>query len=164
MPLNRSMGAAVVALLALNAACSTAFRRPEVEFESVGIAALGLTGGTLNVHLRVHNPNQFGFRAERIDYELFLRPADAEPGDTAWVRLSEGTHDDEIEVGAERTERVTIPVDFTYAGLGEARRSIIRSGSFRYRAVGTIDARTSFGRRTVPFRKTGTFYMTGLNR
>jgi LEA14-like dessication related protein len=165
MRLTRTIRGAVVALLALGAAgCTAGFRRPEVELESVGIASLGLTGGTLNVHLQVHNPNHFGFRSDRIDYELFLRRADAEPGDTAWIQLAEGTHDDEIEVGARRTERVTVPVDFTYAGLGEARRSLLRSGSFRYRAVGTIDARTSFGRRTVPFRKTGTFYMTGQNR
>jgi LEA14-like dessication related protein len=161
----RSMRAATVAaLMASAAACSNAFERPEVDLESVGLAGLGLTGGTLNVNLRVHNPNSFGFRSDRLDYQLFLRRADAQPGDSAWTRLAEGTYDDDIEVGARGTTRVTIPVAFTYAGLGEARRSLLNSGSFQYRAVGTVDARTSFGHRTVPFRKTGTFYMNGQTR
>jgi LEA14-like dessication related protein len=158
------MRAAAAALLFGSAACSSAFERPEVDLESVGIAGLGLSGGTLNVNLRVHNPNSFGFRSDRLDYQLYLRRADAQPGDSAWTRLAEGTYDDEIEVGARGTTRVTIPVAFTYAGLGEARRSLLSSGSFQYRAIGTVDARTSFGHRTVPFRKTGTFYMNGQSR
>jgi len=144
--------------------CSAAFRRPEVDLQSVGIAAIGLTGGTVNVNLRVHNPNTFGFRSDRLEYQLYLRRVDAEPGDSAWISFAEGVYDDEIEVGAGRTEVVTIPVTFSYASLGEARRSLIRQGSFQYRAIGSVDARTSFGHRKVPFRKTGTFYMTGLNR
>ena len=156
--------AAVGALMVSAAACSSAFQRPEVDLESVGIAGLGLSGGTLNVNLRVHNPNSFGFRSDRLDYQLYLRRADAEPGDSAWTRLAEGTYDDDIEVGARQTRTVTIPVSFTYSGLGAARRSLLQTGSFQYRAIGSVDARTSFGHRTVPFRKTGTFYMNGQSR
>jgi LEA14-like dessication related protein len=145
-------------------ACSSAFERPEVDLESVGIAALGLTGGTVNVNLRVHNPNSFGFRTDQLEYQLFLRRSDAQPGDSAWVSFAEGTYDDDIEVGARQTKVVSIPVAFTYSGLGAARRSLIQSGSFQYRAVGTVDARTSFGHRRVPFRKTGTFFMNGQTR
>jgi LEA14-like dessication related protein len=165
MRINRGLRALLLVATSWTAsACSGSFQRPEVDLESVGIAALGLTGGTVNVNLRVHNPNSFGFRSDRLDYQLFLRRPDAQPGDSAWVSFAEGTYDDEIEVGARQTKVVTIPVAFTYSGLGEARRSLIRAGSFQYRAVGTVDARTSFGRRVVPFRKTGTFYMTGQSR
>jgi LEA14-like dessication related protein len=152
------------ALVASASACSGAFQRPEVELESVGIAALGLTGGTVNVNLSIQNPNGFGFRTDRLDYQLFLRRADAQAGDSVWVRFAEGAYDEDIEVGARSTERVSIPVTFSYAALGEAGRSLLRAGSFQYRAVGTVDARTSFGHRKVPFRKTGTFYMNGQTR
>jgi LEA14-like dessication related protein len=161
---NHWLRTAALMSITVLAGCSNAFQRPEVDLESVGIAGLGLTGGTVNVNLRVHNPNSFGFRTDRLDYQLYLRRADAQPGDSAWVTFSEGTYDDDIEVGARQTRTVSIPVSFSYSGLGEARRSLIRAGSFQYRAVGTIDARTSFGHRKVPFRKTGTFFMNGQSR
>jgi LEA14-like dessication related protein len=161
---HRVRRTSMIMAAAILTGCSSAFERPEVDLESVGIAAIGLTGGTVNVNLRVHNPNSFGFRSDRLEYKLYLRRADAEPGDSAWVTFAEGVYDDEIEVGARRTTTVRIPVSFSYASLGEARRSLIRSGSFQYRAVGTVDARAAFGSRRVPFRKTGTFYMTGLGR
>ena len=161
---NRWIKRVALTLAVASAGCAGAFQRPEVELEGIGLGSIGLQGGTLNVNVLVRNPNSFGFQADRLDYQLFLRRPDAAPGDSAWTELAEGTYDEKIEIGARSTERVTIPVSFSFSDLAEARRSLLRSGSVQYRAVGTVDARTSFGHRRVPFRKTGTFTMSGLGR
>ena len=62
-----------------------------------------------------------------------------------------------------KTKDIRIPIDFSYSDLGSAARQLLRSGRFDYRATGSVDVRTSFGARTVPFRKTGTVYLSGNN-
>jgi hypothetical protein len=65
-------------------------------------------------------------------------------------------------VGAGATETVQIPVEFSYAGLGGAASSILRNGTFHYRANGEVDVDTPIGTRAVPFNKRGTFTMAGV--
>lgn len=146
-------------LLALSA-CTAGFRQPTVELEGMQLAGLGLGGGTVLVNLRIQNPNAIGFRAEDLNYELFLRNANAQ-GDSAWTRFAQGTHTERFEIGANDTETVQIPVAVTFAQLGTAGQQLLRQGSFQYRAVGNVNVRTSFGGRQVPFRKTGTFTLSG---
>ena len=153
---------AILALTLLSACAGV--RKPEVELEGISLGGLGLSGGTLLVNLEVKNPNSFGIRAERLLYDLYLRDTrrDAD-GDSAWVSIAEGTYDEDIEIRGGETRDVRIPVDFSYSDLGSAARQLLRSGRFDYRATGSVDVRTSFGARTVPFRKTGTVYLSGNN-
>jgi LEA14-like dessication related protein len=150
---------ALVLLVALSA-CTAGFRQPRVELEGMQLAGLGLSGGTVLVNLRIENPNPVGFRAEDLTYELFLRNAAAQ-GDSAWTRFAQGTHTERFTIGANDTETVQIPVAFTFAQLGSAGQQLLRQGSFQYRAIGNVNVRTSLGGRQVPFRKTGTFTLSG---
>lgn len=149
-----------VLLLVGVAACGRAFQQPEVSLDSVRLGGLGLTGGTLLVNLQVVNPNRFALNADRLTYELALRDP-AEEGDTSWIDFSSGTHDVPFSVGGGDTARVQVPVEFTYAGLGSAANSLLRSGTFRYRATGVVDVRTPLGGYDVPFRKLGTITLSG---
>jgi LEA14-like dessication related protein len=152
----------VVMLALLTAGCSASsiFRQPEVTLENVQIGGLGLSGGTLVVDLKIVNPNRFSLSADALDYALALSdPAAA--GDTAWVDLATGTYDQKISVGARDSARVQIPVGFSYSGLGAAAGSMLRRGTFTYRATGTVHANTPLGARAVPFRKRGTVTMMG---
>ncbi len=150
---------ALMALLVLSA-CTAGFRQPEVELEGLQVAGLGLSGGTVLVNVRIRNPNPVGFRADDLQYELFLRNPAAE-GDSAWSRFAQGTYTERVTIGANATETVQIPVSFTFAQLGSAGQQLLRRGSFEYRAVGNVNVSTSFGGRQVPFRKTGTFTLSG---
>jgi LEA14-like dessication related protein len=150
---------ALMALLVLSA-CTAGFRQPEVELEGMRVGSVGLGGGTVLVDVRIRNPNAIGFRADSLQYELFLRNPGAQ-GDSAWTRFAEGVHTDRFEIGARDTRTVQIPVSFTFAQLGSAGQQLLRQGSFQYRAVGNVNVRTSFGGRQVPFRKTGTFTLAG---
>jgi len=152
----------LVALAGLTtlSACTTGFRQPEIELQGVQVAGLGLTGGTVNVNVRITNPNGIGFRSERLDYQLQLRNSAAQ-GDSAWIPFAQGTYAERFTIGANATQVVSIPVSFSYDQLGTAGRQLLRQGSFQYRATGSVDVRTSFGGREVPFRKTGTFTLSG---
>lgn len=157
----RSGVRAVVALFVLAAAsCVPSFRQPEVAVEGVRLGSIGLRGGLLLVNLRVTNPNSFGLSANGLRYDLALDRA-PEPGDTTWIDFASGTYDRPFSVGARQTSTVEIPVEFTFAGLGSAGMSLIRSGTFEYRARGTVDVNTPIGARTVPFTKRGMMTLSG---
>jgi LEA14-like dessication related protein len=158
--------AAMAALLML-AACSGTVRQPEIDLEGVSLGSLGLGGGTVNVNVRVHNPNRFSIRADDLTYRLFLRrQADqqASVGDSAWVEFAEGTYDDTLTVRGGETRTFAIPVEFTFGALRGAAGSLLQTGRLQYRAEGTVDVRTPLGTREVPFRKTGSFTMSGAGR
>ncbi|MEX2581789.1 MAG: LEA type 2 family protein [Gemmatimonadota bacterium] len=150
----------LVALILTLSACGRAFTEPEVRLEGVQLAGLGLRGGTLMVNVEITNPNRFALNADQLHYQLAI--ADSEvAGDTAWVDLASGTYEEPFSVGGGETGRVQVPVEFTYAGLGGAAASILRAGTFNYRAAGTVDVRTPLGTRAVPFRRGGMVTVLG---
>ena len=152
--IKRTTLAAVLALTTVASAC-TGFKKPTIELEGISLGSVGLSGGTLNVNLRVENPNAIGFRADDLRYELFLRAPDSDPGSPRWDRLAEGTYDEEIVIGARETRTVQVPVEFRLSQLGPAASSVMRSGRVDYRATGTVRVRAAGSSRTVPFSKTG---------
>ncbi|HEX2091948.1 MAG TPA: LEA type 2 family protein [Longimicrobiaceae bacterium] len=159
---SRARFLASLAAAVLLGSCGTfGFREPRVELESVQLGGLGLRGGTLLVSLVVENPNGFSLTAESLSYNLAVRDSET-PGDTAWIDFATGTYNRPFTVGAGETETVQIPVEFAYSGLGGAAASILRAGTFDYRASGTVDVQTPIGSRAVPFRKRGTVTMAGV--
>ena len=97
------------------AGCSTlgrqAFQNPIVNLRNVSVQGIGLSGGQLEVQLSVYNPNNFRLDASRLTYRVFV-------GDS--VGLANGAVDTRTSVQASDSTIVTIPVSFTYAGLGAA--------------------------------------------
>lgn len=150
----------VLVALLISACGSRMFRQPQVTLENVQIAGLGLRGGTLLVSLQIFNPNRFALNANQLNYALQLNNPQA-VGDTAWLDFAEGTHEEPFSIAAGDSARVEIPVEFTYAGLGGAAGSLIRNGTFTYRASGTVDVRTALGSYAVPFNKRGTVTLLG---
>ena len=154
-------GAVGVALALLATGCGgSIFKQPEITLESVQIGGLGLTGGTLVVDLQVVNPNRFALSSNRLSYELDLREEESS-ADTSWVDFATGTYEQPFSVRGRETAHVQIPVSFSYSGLGAAAGSMLRRGTFTYRASGTADVRTPLGTHQVPFRKTGTVTLLG---
>lgn len=151
---------AFICLLALTACGSGIFRQPEVVLQNVELAGIGLRGGTLLFNVQVTNPNRFALNAEQLEYQLAI--ADLEAGrDTTWMDLASGRYDTPFSVGAGATEVVQIPVEFSYSGLGGAASSLLRAGTFNYRASGAVDVRTPLGTYHVPFRRGGMISLLG---
>lgn len=151
----------LAALLLSLAGCARGiFRQPVVTLQNVQVAGLGLRGGTLLVNLEVQNPNRFDLNANQLEYQLAIADTE-EAGDTAWIDLASGIYAEPFSIGAGETGTVQVPVEFTYAGLGGAASSILRAGTFSYRASGTVDVRTPLGTYDVPFRRGGLVTLVG---
>ena len=52
---------------------------------------------------------------------------------------------------------VTLPLAFTYAGIGEAGRQLMNTGSVNYRVTGDVTVGTPLGNFTRPYDQTGRF-------
>jgi LEA14-like dessication related protein len=154
-------GSALIGLLLLSACSSSTVRQPEVTLDGVQLGGLGLRGGTLLVNMRVYNPNRFALNANELRYDLAISQ-DAVGSDTNWVDFASGTYDRSFSVAGRDTAHVQIPVEFSYSGFGSAASSILRSGTFTYRANGEVDVRTPLGTFAVPFNRRGTVTMAGV--
>jgi LEA14-like dessication related protein len=141
------LGAALVL-----AGCATlarqAFQNPIVNLRDVNVRGVGISGGSLDVILSVYNPNNFRLDATRLTYRLFV-------GDS--VSLANGDVTTQTTVQAGDSTLVTVPVSFTYAGLGAAARQIFSTGSVNYRVVGDVTVGSAVGNFTVPYSSTGRF-------
>jgi LEA14-like dessication related protein len=142
---------AAIAVAASVASCASigrqAFAEPIVELKDVRVNGLGLTGGSLDVVLSVYNPNNYRLDATRMTYRLLV--------DT--VNFAAGVVDNRFTVQEKDSSLVTIPVNFTYAGVGEAGRQLLNTGSVTYRVTGDVTVGTPLGSFTRPYDRTGRF-------
>jgi LEA14-like dessication related protein len=145
---------AVVALVtvAFTAACAglakQAFQNPIVNLRDVRVMSLGASGGNIELHLGVYNPNNYRLDASQLRYNVFV-------GDS--VRMANGTFEPRTSVQAGDSTIVRIPVSFTYAGLGAAASQLLRTGAVNYRVNGDFTVNSVVGNFTVPYSTTGQF-------
>jgi LEA14-like dessication related protein len=156
--LRRSMVAGLLVALLGTSACAGAFRQPEVRFDGVRIGALGLRGGMLYAQLFVANPNRFAFETAGVSYDLELRSPNG--AGEQWVRVAEGSFEEPVRVSSRDSVLVEIPIEFTYAALGGALRSVLDQGAVSYRVEGVVHVRDPV-RRSVPYRRAGVVMVTG---
>lgn len=127
------------------------FKEPIVHFNDAKIRGLGLSGGSVDVVLSVYNPNGFNLNATRLTYRLMVEDKD----------LGTGVLDRAFRVADNDSTYVTIPVDFSYAGLGAAGRQLLTSGTINYRVLGDFTVDTPLGSFTRPYDQRGRFSSFG---
>lgn len=142
---------AAFAAVAAVSSCATigrqTFAEPVVQLKDVRLNGVGLTGGTLDVVLSVYNPNNFRLDATRLTYKLVV--------DT--VNFATGVLDNRFTVQEKDSSLITIPVNFTYAGVGEAGRQLLNTGSVTYRVMGDVTVGTPLGSFTRPYDRSGRY-------
>lgn len=132
-----------------------AFAEPVVTLRDVRLQGVGLTGGSFDVLLSVYNPNGYRLDATQLNYNLFV--------DT--LRFANGTLSQRFTVQERDSTIVTVPINFTYAGVGEAGRQLLNTGSVNYRVAGDVTVATPVGSFKVPYDRTGRFStLGGANR
>jgi LEA14-like dessication related protein len=137
-------------------ACATLgygnFREPVVTYKDAVITGLGLSGGSLEVVLNVYNPNGFRLDGTALTYRI----------DVDSVPFGTGTLSDRFVVNEKDSTRVRLPLSFTYAGIGQAGRQLMETGSVQYTVSGDITVSTPLGSFTRPYSGKGR--LSTLNR
>ena len=150
--MRRLMLGAATAAITVVAGCSAlgkqAFQQPIVHLQDVRVNGVGLTGGNLDVKLSVYNPNGYRMDATRMTYNVTV-------GDS--VRLATGVVDSRFTVNSNDSSVVTVPVSFTYSGVGAAGRQLMNTGGVNYHVAGDVTVGTVVGNFTVPYSATGRF-------
>ena len=151
-------GSVAAVMLFGAAGCSSlgrnAFKEPVVTLRDVRLNGVGLTGGSMDVVLNVYNPNGYNLSATQMTYQLMVDS----------VRFAEGLVQQRFEVAERDSNTVRIPVSFTYAGIGEAGRQLLNTGSVNYRVAGGLTVATPLGNFTVPYDRSGRFSALGGTR
>jgi LEA14-like dessication related protein len=151
---------AVLAAMIVVAGCGylgrQAFKQPVVHLRDVRVRGIGLTGGSLDVVLGVYNPNHYRLDATHLTYEVLLN-SDS-------VTLATGAVDKQFTVNDNDSTVVTIPVNYTYRGIGAAERTLAKTGAVDYHVRGEVTVGSTIGHYTVPYSSTGRFTTTGLGR
>ncbi len=151
-PLSRRW-CSVLALtvVTVTASCASlgraSFKEPVVTLKEFTVTGLGLTGGSVDVVLYVYNPNHFKLDAAKMTYRV----------DVDSIQLGSGELADRFVVQSGDSSLVRLPVQFTYAGLGAAGRSMITAGSINYRVRGDFTVGTPLGSFTRPYDRAGRY-------
>jgi LEA14-like dessication related protein len=144
-----------MAMVVAAAACASIgrqmFQEPVVTLRDIRLVGLGITGGEIDVVLDVYNPNEFRLDASRLTYRVYA--------DT--TLLGEGAYDSRFTVQNGDTTQVSLPVRFTYTGLGAAGTQIRNSGTLNYRVAGDITVGTPIGSFTRPYDRAGRYTLLG---
>ncbi|HUQ80928.1 MAG TPA: LEA type 2 family protein [Gemmatimonadaceae bacterium] len=127
------------------------FKEPIVTFQDAKITGLGLAGGSLEVKLSVYNPNGFKLDGTRLTYNVLVDS----------VKFGSGAIVDRFTVQEKDSTIVTLPLQFTYSGIGEAGRQLMNTGSVNYRVTGDVTVGTPLGNFTRPYDQTGRFSSLG---
>ena len=139
-------------LLAGCAAIGETFKAPEMHLDRVVLRGLNVTGGTLDLHLGVLNPNRFDLQGTKLQVGFDVQ--DSHVGDIEYS--------DEFQVQKGDTTALTLPLRFNWSGVSGAVRSALGQGALPYTLKGQLTLRTPFGPRVVPFTTEGRAPLTRL--
>src|SRR3954465_1539727 len=157
--MRRLVSGAAIAAIAVAAGCSAlgrqAFQQPIVHLQDVRVNGVGLTGGNLDVRLSVYNPNGYRMDATRLTYNVPV-------GDSG--HFPTGPVDSRFTVNGNDSSVVTVPVNFTYTGIGAAGRQLLNTGGVNYRVNGDVTVGTVVGNFSVPYSSSGRFNALGGNQ
>jgi LEA14-like dessication related protein len=127
MRVGRSSGLAVLVLL--GAGCSAIglnFREPDIQLDHAVLRGVGLTGGILDLVVKVDNPNNFTINGTKLQLGV----------DVEGSHLGDITYDDSYAVTANGQTTVTLPLSFGWSGVGSAVRAALSYGDLPYKMTG----------------------------
>ena len=135
----------VIAVTACASVGRAVFREPVVTYRDAVITGLGMSGGTLEVVLSIYNPHSFRLDGTGLTYRLAVDS----------VPFGNGSLSDRFAVQEGDSTQLRLPLSFTYAGIGQAGRQLIQTGSVNYTISGDITVATPIGNFTRPYSGRG---------
>ncbi len=123
------------------------FDQPDVALRKAHIRGVGLTGGAMEIEMRVYNPNDYDLISPRVSYRIIV----------GGKHVADGTADPDVVVPAHDSALVSIPATFSYSSVGGAGRILIDRGALDYRVLGRMTVGTPYGRFWFPYDRAGHF-------
>lgn len=130
------------------------FKDPDLKLQRVVVQGVGLTGGTMDLVVSVHNPNSFDLRGTRLQVGF----------DVEGSHVGDVEYTSSFQVQKGDTTAVTLPVQFSWNGLAAAARSALGSGELPYKIAGQLTVETPFGDRRIPFTREGRAPLSRVGR
>ena len=132
----------LLTLALLSAACSGLgdnFREPDVRLDHAVVRGVGLTGGNLDLVVKVDNPNNFTLQGTRLQVGI----------DVEGQYLGDITYDDDFAVPENGQTTITLPLRFGWSGVGSAVRAALGYGDLPYKMKGQATLKLPAGARKV---------------
>jgi LEA14-like dessication related protein len=130
-----------LAALALGTACSGLgdnFREPQVQLDRVVVRGVGFSGGSLDLVVRLQNPNNFALHADKLQVGLEVEGS----------HLGDISYDDDFSVLENGETTLILPMRFGWSGVGRAVRAALAYGDLPYRMKGQATLKIPGGART----------------
>lgn len=105
-------------LVLLSAACSGLgdfFKEPDIQLDHAVVRGVGLTGGNLDLVVKVDNPNNFTLQGTKLQVGI----------DVEGSHLGDITYDDDFAVSENGETTLTLPLRFGWSGVGSAVRAAL---------------------------------------
>ncbi len=126
------------------------FRKPEIQLDRAIVRGIDVTGGSLDLIVKVENPNNFTLNGTRLEVGV----------DVEGSHLGDITYDDDFAVPENGTTTVTLPLKFGWGGVGSAVRTALSYGDLPYEMKGQVELQVPWGRTKVPFTHEGRVPLT----
>jgi LEA14-like dessication related protein len=143
-----AVGLALGGVLAV-AGCASiakrAFQNPIVTVADTKVTGFSARGGSLEVTLRVENPNDFRLDVGALRYVVWVDS----------TQVATGQLDRIVTLEPAATSTVVVPVQFALDAVAMVGVRFLTTGSLQYRVTGQFDYVTPFGRLTRPFASDG---------
>jgi LEA14-like dessication related protein len=136
------MQPSLLPLVLLSAACSALgnyFREPDIQLDHAVVRGVGLTGGNLDLVMKVKNPNNFTLQGTKLQVGI----------DVEGSHLGDITYDDDFTVSENGETTITLPLRFGWSGVGSAVRAALGYGDLPYKMKGQATLRLPAGAQTV---------------
>ena len=124
---------------------------PTASLARVVVREAGATGATLDLVLRVHNPNGFELRGGWIRFDLALEDQPVGSVDASQP----------FRLPARAAADLVLPLRVRWADLAPAVRALPQGGRVDYRVTGRIGVEAGGTRLSVPFERGGTVPVLG---
>jgi LEA14-like dessication related protein len=146
------------------AACSGLglnFKEPDIQLDHAVVRGIDLTGGNLDLVVKVQNPNNFTLQGTKLQVGF----------DVEGSHLGDVTYDSDFTVSENGTTSITLPLRFGWSGVGSAVRVALRSGDLPYTMKGQASIKLPAGLSTsvsfthegrAPLTRAGTIAIPGV--
>jgi len=126
-------------------ASCTVWKKPSVAFEGISLHGLSQDGASLEVRLRVENPNSYRLVVKHLSYRLAV----------AGTAVGGGETDSDVAVEAKSGSDVALPVSLDWRELKGKGLDFLLSGGVDYAIEGEITFSTPIGTFQRPYGHSG---------